>query len=402
MLASCKTPGGKLVNVSVEVLAGCLAHVRVHGDFFVHPEPRAGEVLAALSAALTNAPADLDVPALAARVRTAIPFGVELLGTSPEAIAVAIRRAVSGDPDAHTAPDVERVGAFRPAEIDRLTASWARLPWRIIPETPLPPAVNVALDEVLTEAVAEWQPSDGLLRPERGSAASALPFGSRRTPPSPPTLRFWRWNSPAVIVGRCQSVSNEVDIVAAQEMGVVVVRRMTGGGAMFLQPHGAITYSLYLPETAVEGLSLRQSYEVCEAWVIRGLRALGVDAHHVPINDIACSEGKIGGAAQARRRGVVLHHTTLAYDMDPGEMVQVLRIGREKLKDKAVASAQKRVSPLVKQTGLPRDVIVARLLDSFRERFGGTVGPLSAAELAAADELVRTKYAHPDWTGQFE
>ena len=64
------------------------------------------------------------------------------------------------------------------------------------------------------------------------------------------------------------------------------------------------------------GLTIRQSYEVCEAWVVRGLRQLGVDAHHVPINDIACSEGKIGGAAQARRKGVVLHHTTIAYDMD--------------------------------------------------------------------------------------
>src|SRR5207302_3837536 len=123
-------------------------------------------------------------------------------------------------------------------------------------------------------------------------------------------------------------------------------------------------------------LTLRQSYEVCDAWVVRGLRSLGVDAHHVPINDIACAEGKIGGAAQARRKGVVLHHTTLAYDMDPGEMVAVLRIGREKLADKAVASAQKRVSPLVRQTGLSREALVTRLFDSFREQFGGTVSTL--------------------------
>jgi lipoate-protein ligase A len=171
---------------------------------------------------------------------------------------------------------------------------------------------------------------------------------------------------------------------------------------MFMQPHGAITYSLYLPESAVDGLSIRQSYEVCEAWVVRGLRSLGVDAHHVPINDIACSEGKIGGAAQARRRGVVLHHTTMAYDMDPGEMVRVLRIGREKLKDKAVASAQKRVSPLVRQTGLSREAIVAKLFESFQHQFGGTVSELTADELTAAEELVRTKYGHAEWTGQFE
>jgi lipoate-protein ligase A len=177
---------------------------------------------------------------------------------------------------------------------------------------------------------------------------------------------------------------------------------MTGGGAMFLQPHGAITYSLYLPEKALAGMSIRQSYEVCEAWVIRGLRDLGVDAHHVPINDIACSEGKIGGAAQARRKGVVLHHTTIAYDMDPGEMVRVLRIGREKLKDKAVASASKRVSPLVRQTGKPRGEIVEYLFHSFKNRFGGTLDELTHEELATAERLVEHKYGNPAWTHEFE
>jgi lipoate-protein ligase A len=135
--------------------------------------------------------------------------------------------------------------------------------------------------------------------------------------------------------------------------------------------------------------------------VVAGLRKLGVDAHHVPINDIACSEGKIGGAAQARRAGVVLHHTTLAYDMDPGEMVRVLRIGREKLRDKGTASASKRVSPLVRQTGLSRVAVAEALLRHFRDTFGGTPDEVTADELAAAEELVRTKYATDGWTREF-
>ncbi|MFO0851751.1 MAG: lipoate--protein ligase family protein [Gemmataceae bacterium] len=372
----CKTPGGKLVAVDLDVTDGRLAAVRVRGDFFVHPEPACKPTLDAVAAGLTGAPADLDVPALAARVRAAVPFGVELVGTSPEAVAVAVRRAVTGDGDHGEAPPLERVGSFTTAEIDRLTAGWKSLPWRLIPERPLPPALNVALDEVLTDAVAAGR--------------------------TPPTLRFWRWTDPAVIIGRTQSVANEVDADAARQMGVQVVRRMTGGGAMFLQPHGAITYSLYLPESAVAGLNVRQSYEVCEAWVIRGLRSLGVDAHHVPINDIACSEGKIGGAAQARRAGVVLHHTTIAYDMDPGEMVRVLRIGREKLRDKATASAAKRVSPLVRQTGLARADIVRSLFEHFRTAFGGTADQLTPGELTAAGRLVEEKYGHPAWTAEFD
>jgi lipoate-protein ligase A len=375
----CKTPGGKLVAVDLDVTDGKLAAVRVHGDFFVHPEPAAKPTLDAIAAGLTGAPADLDVPALAARVRAAVPFGVELIGTSPEAVATAVRRAVGSgrEPDhpAHS-PAAARIGSFTAAEIDRLTAGWKSLPWRLIPERPLPPALNVALDEVLTDRLAK---------------------GER-----PPTLRFWRWTAPAVVIGRCQSVANEVDTAAAAAMGVQVVRRLTGGGAMFLQPHGAITYSLHLPEPALAGLSIRQSYEVCEAWVIRGLRQLGVDAHHVPINDIACAEGKIGGAAQARRRGVVLHHTTIAYDMDPGEMVRVLRIGREKLSDRATPSAARRVSPLVRQTGLPRDEIARHLFASFRTAFGGVPDEITAEELAAAERLAVEKYANPSWTHEFE
>ena len=268
------------------------------------------------------------------------------------------------------------IGSFTHADVERLTAHWKDVPWRLLPEQDLTPVLHVAVDEVLTERIAQQQ--------------------------SPPTLRFWRWSSPAVIIGRCQSIANEVDLVAAKKMGIEIVRRMTGGGAMFVQPHGAITYSLILPEVLLEGLSLRQSYEVCDAWVVTGLRELGIDCHYVPINDIACAAGKIGGAAQARRRGVVLHHTTLAYAMESAEMLSVLRLGREKLKDKGVASAAKVVAPLNRQTSTPRAAIAEHLLNAFQVRYGGTVGELTPAEHNEAQVLVDTKYGNPTWTNEFE
>lgn len=272
----CKTTGGKLVTVDLAVESGRLTAVRLRGDYFVHPEPRTEEVVRGIETALTGLAADVSDSALAAHVAAAVPFGTELVGTTPGAIAVAVRRAVTGDADLGTSPDLARVGSLAPDRLEAILLPWRSIPWRLIPEVSLSPALNVALDEVLTNRVANGQ--------------------------SPPTLRFWRWSAPAVIVGRCQSVANEVDRDAAAALGVTVVRRMTGGGSMFLQPHGAITYSLYLPESAVAGLSIRESYEACEAWVIDGLRSLGVDAHHVPINDIACSAGKIGGAAQRGAR----------------------------------------------------------------------------------------------------
>ena len=262
--------------------------------------------------------------------------------------------------------------AERQAMIEEQIASWRDLGWELIREEPLAPAMNVALDEVLTKRVGA---------------------GER-----PPTVRFWAWAAPAVILGRFQSVRNEVNEAEARARGVAIVRRITGGGAMFVQPNATITYSITLPEEHVAGLSFPESYAALDGWVVETFRALGVDAWYAPLNDITSAEGKIGGAAQARRGRAVLHHTTIAYEMNTDEMVQILRIGKEKLSDKGIASAAKRVSPLRRQTDLAREAIVAALIDSFRERFGLTEGAITAAERAAAETLVTERYGGDAWT----
>lgn len=249
---------------------------------------------------------------------------------------------------------------------------WAGLGWRLLPEESMSPAQNVALDSVLLKRVGDET--------------------------RPPTLRFWSWGAQAVIIGRFQSVQNEVDLDEAIARGVTVVRRTSGGGAMFVQPEATITYSLYLPERHAEGLSFADSYAALDSWVVAGLRDLGVDAWYVPLNDITSAEGKIGGAAQARRNHAVLHHTTVSYEMNTDEMVRVLRIGREKLSDKGIASAAKRVSPLRRQTDLPRAAIRDHLIATFRTTFGLTDDTLTPDERVEADELVRTQFATDTWT----
>jgi lipoate-protein ligase A len=78
-------------------------------------------------------------------------------------------------------------------------------------------------------------------------------------------------------------------------------------------------------------------------------------------------------------------------------MVQVLRIGREKMSDKGTVSAAKRVDPLRKQSGLSRAAIIERMEDTFTRLTGATRGDLTEAELAEAEELVRTKFATKEW-----
>ncbi len=250
--------------------------------------------------------------------------------------------------------------------------TWKDYDWQLIHTGPRDPALHVALDEVLTDAVAA---------------------GKRR-----PTLRFWEWESPCVVIGRFQSLRNEVDSEAAQRHGINVVRRITGGGAMFMEAGNCITYSIHAPGALVEDMSFQESYAFFDQWVIDALGTLGINARYQPLNDITSTIGKIGGAAQARRRGAVLHHVTMAYDIDAVKMLEVLRIGREKLSDKGTASAAKRVDPLRSQTGLARAEIIERMIETFRRQHGLADGALSPRELQRAEALAVSRFASPEWT----
>src|SRR5438477_8252458 len=192
--------------------------------------------------------------------------------------------------------------------------------WDLMPPGACSPHMHMALDEVLLDRV----------------------IAGRR----PPTMRLWRWTERALVIGSHQSVTNEVDTAAADELGFVITRRMSGGGTMLCEPDRTITYSLYLPETLVAGISFRKSYELLDSWAVDAFNEMGVPASYREINDIISPRGKIAGAAQARRRGCVLHHTTIAHSMDVEIQTRLIRIGRENINARGVRSAEKAVSPL--------------------------------------------------------
>jgi lipoate-protein ligase A len=339
-----KVPGGKLVVVDFDVADGLIRDFRLSGDFFLEPD----DALACIDSAVEGLNPNSTIEEVGDAIRKALPSEVHLLGFTPDSVGVAIRRAVTG------------------------AAHWRDYDWQILHEPPIAPVLNAALDEVLTAAVGE-----GL----RG-----------------PTLRIWEWNAPAVIIGSFQSVKNEVDEEQAAAYGAQLVRRISGGGAMYMEPASCITYALYVPGELVRGMSFAESYAYLDEWVLEALQALGIDAHYKPLNDITSPHGKIGGAAQKRLgSGAVLHHVTMAYDMDPEAMTQVLRIGREKLSDKGTASAQKRVDPLRSQTGLEREQIIEKMVEVFERRHGGTEGEVTEGEWDAAERLVEKKFTTDAW-----
>src|SRR4029077_11046964 len=160
-----------------------------------------------------------------------------------------------------------------------------------------------------------------------------------------------------LVIGSHQSVLNEIDVVAARELGFVVTRRMSGGGTMLGEPGRTITYSLYVPESMVAGITFRKSYALLDDWAVRAFVELGVPASYREINDIISPRGKIGGAAQACRRGFGLHHTTIAHSMLVGLVPRLIRIGRPSIAGMGVRSAEKSVSPLSWFTPLTCDEV---------------------------------------------
>lgn len=338
-----KVPNGKLVVADVDVRDGVLTDIRLSGDFFLEPE----DALGRMSDALDGLPADAPATTFEQAIERARGDAV-MVGFDPRSIAIAVLRALGR------------------------STSWADHTFELVDTGEQHPAMQMALDEVITRQVGD---------------------GER-----PPTLRVWEWASNAVIIGSFQSLSNEVDLDAAARHDTTVVRRISGGGAMFVEPGNTITYSLYVPATLVEGMSFIESYAFLDAWVVRALRELGVEASYVPINDIVSPAGKIGGAAQKRTaNGAVLHHVTMSYDMDAAKMLDILRIGREKLSDKGHVSAAKRVDPIRSQTGLSRAEVVEAMLQSFENSYGLRRVELDDATRKEAEQLAREKYEDPAW-----
>ena len=341
-----KVPGGKLVIADLHLSGTTITHANINGDFFLEPD----DALEDINAALVGLPKDSSHSTIAKAIDAAVDDSVVMFGFDAHAVATAVRRATG------------------------FATRWEDHPWEIILPTEIPIFTQVALDQILTEDV-----------------------GAGRTRPA---MRLWKWplSDPAVVIGSFQSVRNEVDADAATRHGIKVARRISGGGAMFMEADNCVTYSLYTPTSLVDGMSFTDSYPFLDAWVMDALDRMDVKAFYEPLNDISTSEGKIGGAAQKRLAlGSMLHHVTMSYDIDAEKMTEVLRIGREKISDKGTTSAKARVDPLRRQTGRARTDIWDIMIQTFAERYGATTREVTADELSRAEALAEEKFRTHEW-----
>lgn len=242
--------------------------------------------------------------------------------------------------------------------------------WRIINEGEYSEAMHHALDEVLIDKLDE---------------------GDMR-----PTLRFWYRPHTSIPIGRFQSYQDEVEEEFIEENDIEVVRRITGGGAMFSEPGNVITYSIYIPKDRVEN-DIQASYKQLDEFAVHSLNNLGVKADYRPLNDIEHPDGKLGGASQIRKQNAVLHHTMMSYDLDTRKMLKALRIGKEKVSDKAIESAEKRVARISDYAKHSREDVIEALIDRFVEGKDWEYGSLTDDEIEKAEKLADEKFRSDKW-----
>ena len=224
------------------------------------------------------------------------------------------------------------------------------------------PAMNLALEEALFNSLEEGSPGWFLL---------------------------WQ-NAPSVIVGRHQNTAEEIDCAKVEAQGIPVVRRMTGGGAVY-HDLGNLNFSFLAWRKEAGRIDF-------SAWlkpVTQALSGLGLEVAVTGRNDLEIAGRKISGSAQRLQNGRVLHHGTLLVDPDFGAMSALLHPDEAKYASKGVASVRARVTCLADALG--RAVAVDEVCRLLAEACADGEGSLPAGVLANAERLASEKYRSWDW-----
>jgi len=265
--------------------------------------------------------------------------------------------------------------------------------WRLLVDPPANAAHNMAVDEAI------------LLHHARGE--------------TPPTLRFYYWNPPAVSIGYFQDMKREIDIDQCKKLGIDYVRRPTGGRAVLHDRE--ITYSVIIREELFPGAVL-ETYRFISSGLLRGLRGLGLNAELArPAKSknrgsSACFDSpswyeltvngkKLVGSAQARQEGTLLQHGSVLLDLDLEKLQRAISTPNEKMRrrlahtigQKATAINQE-LAAAGKEAAAPEEVVKA-LIEGFRLELGINFEPgeLTVPERNTVRELISRKYDTDRW-----
>lgn len=219
------------------------------------------------------------------------------------------------------------------------------------------------------------------------------------------TLRIWR-NSNAVVIGYFQRAEEEVVVDYAGEIGAVIARRFTGGGAVY-HDLGNINYAVAVSRKRYRAMSpVDAAYTVLIKGALAALEKLGLRAWLENVNDVVVDDNgvarKVSGTAATYRENTLFLHGSLLVSTDLEKLRRVLRVSKKKLSDKRVSSVKYRVTLLEKILGrrIGYAEITRAFIEGYREALGYAEAYLSLPEpyeLEAAELLYRRKYSAREW-----
>ncbi|MFX0006084.1 MAG: biotin/lipoate A/B protein ligase family protein [Promethearchaeota archaeon] len=227
---------------------------------------------------------------------------------------------------------------------------------------------------------------------------------------SPNTLRFYKWKPSTASIGRNQSLSNEINFKFAQKSGFTVVRRITGGGAVFHDEIREITYSIVCPIKFLVNLGANkviEQFEIITQGIIKGLNIFGLktekDIIHCPA--LLLEGKKFSGNAQVRKNGFILQHGTILLDLDPELMYSILKAPENVGESRMVRSVRAKCIGIKNHISNFQET---KLIVSLKKGFESTLrinledGTISEVENVLADKLVIEKYSNLNWLNKYE
>ncbi len=218
---------------------------------------------------------------------------------------------------------------------------------------------------------------------------------------SPDTISLMSPRDPYVCVGYHQEVEKEVDVEYCWANGLPIIRREVGGGAVYLD-RGQLFFQCIF-HRAHAPVRIEDIYSYFLRAPVETYRAIGIEAHHRPINDIQVEGRKICGTGAAQIGQAVVLVGNLIFDFNYQLMARVLKVPSEKFRDKLYSTLQEYLTTIKRELGQepPRTEVKGILIEKFAQVLGREIEPgeLSPAEEEARAEL-DARFLSPQWTFQ--
>ncbi len=207
---------------------------------------------------------------------------------------------------------------------------------------------------------------------------------------------FLLWqNQPSVIIGKNQNALEEINQEFIEEKGIKVVRRISGGGAVY-QDLGNLNYTFISRVDPDKGTD----FSVFSDPVVKVLRGLGVEAMSMGRNDIIACNKKISGNAQRLYRKRLMQHGTLMFDVNISDMARALNVSTDKIESKGIKSIRSRVGNI--REFLSEDMTIKDFKECLQRGLSNDYRSkeivLKREDILRVSELAEIKFASWNWT----